>query len=354
MRKILSSLAGLVVASLLLGACDAHLSATAARVDGTTISAQRLDRTLAAINGDAAYRCVLSSAAGGQIQAGVGAGTYASSFAASILTTLIEERALASEVAALGLSTGPFARQVSTQSLVAQFAPAQGSPCTESGAAVYQGLPRSYRSFLVSLQADQGILLAHAAGVPLNVAGVGRYAAGHPGTTSLECISAIEVASKALASSLTGRIRAGASFSTLAKQYSVDQSSAPRGGALGCVLPSQLASPLGGVVAALTPGSLSPPVAFGSAWVVFQLTSRVPASAAQVANVILRSEASKDTGLVVGALHRAEVTVDPSFGSWGKASGIWQVLPESGPPARLLENPAAVVPAASSSPRSLG
>ena len=353
-RKLLASLAGLALASTALGACNADFSASAAHVDGERITQQRLNATLAAIDADAAYRCVLTGATGAPVQQGAGQGTYATSFAASILTTLVEERALAKSLARGHLAVGSFARTVATQELQAQLSPPQGSACSASGAAVLAGLPASYRRFVVDLQAEQAVLMAHAAGVELTVAGMRRYATGHPAATSLDCVSAIEVASKAEATSIAAQVQGGASFATLAKQRSIDTASASSGGALGCVLPAQLATSLGAIVSALGSGQVSAPVAFGSNWVLFQLTSRAPASPAQVASVVLQAEAPKDSAIVVSALERIQVRIDPLYGRWVKASGVWQVLPPTGPPSSLLGNPKAVAPSNPSGPSALG
>jgi len=354
-RKILAPLAGLLVGSVALGACNADLSATAAHVDGSAISEARLDHTMSAIGADAAYRCVLSGSSGSVAVSGAGEGTYATTFAASLLTTLVEERALQASLAGKHLHLTSFGRSVATSDLEAQLAPPSGSSCTASGSAVLSGLPQSYRSFLVQLQTEQAALMANDAGVALTASGMRRYAAAHPTSTTLECVSAIEVTSKAEATSLAAEARSGAaSFASLAKKYSIDQSSAASGGALGCVLPAQLTSSLSGVVSALSPGSVSTPVAFGPDYVVFQLTSRVPASASEVASVVLETEASKDSALVVAALKRARVAVDPQYGHWKDVAGVWQVAPPVGPPSKLLENSAAVTPPASTSAGSLG
>lgn len=354
MRTFLATLAGVAVASVALGACNANLGADAAHVNGTTITEQHLDSTLTAIRKNSDYTCVLSSATGGLVTAGAGKGTYATAFASSILTTLVEERALAKAVADQHLVLGGFARTVSVQALQAQLAPPQGSSCTASGSAVLSSLPSSYRNFLVDLQAEQAVLLANGAGVALTKAGMAAYAKAHPKATSLECVSAIEVSSKAEATSLATQVRAGASFATLAKKHSLDQASAASGGALGCVLPSQIASSLGKTVAALGPGQVSAPVPFGSSYVIFQLTARKPAPPAEVANAVLQSQASKDTAIITAALQKVHVRVEPRYGSWKKVSGVWQVVPPKGPPSTLLANPAAVTPSAPSGPSPLG
>lgn len=341
-------MAGLAAASLALGACNANLGQAAARVDGTAISSQQLNGALAAISGDAAYRCVLTSAAGGLTTSGAGTGTYSSSFAASILTTLVEQKALASTVASQQLTLTPLARKVARTALESQLSPPQGSTCQSSGTKVLDGLPPAYRSFLVELQADQAVLLAHAAGVPLTAGGLHRYAAAHSQATSVDCVSAIETSSKAEATSLRSKVEGDASFSALAKQHSIDAASASGGGALGCVLSSQIASSLGKTVAGLAPGQVSVPVPFGSDWVIFQLTSRHAAPPAQVASVVLQSEAAKDTAIITSALRKVHVAVDARYGSWRKVSGLFQVVPPKGPPSALLANPAAVSPASPS------
>ncbi len=350
MRTLLASLAGVAAAGLALSACNPNLAANAAQVNGQGISSSQLTSTLGYIANDSSYTCLLSGATGGLATKGAGTSTYAAPFAAQILTTLVEERALAGALAARHLQVGTFARQVATQGLQSQLSPPQGSTCSSSGVAVLAGLPQSYRRFLVGLQAEQAVLLADGAGVQLTANGVRRYAAAHPGAASLDCVSAIETTSKGLASSLASRVAAGASFAALARRYSIDTTSAPSGGALGCVLPAQIASALGATVASLQPGQVSAPVAFGQDWVLFELTSRKTAPPTQVAQVLLQSVAAKDSALVSAALRKVRVQVDPTYGHWAKVSGIWEVVPPTGPPANLLANPAAVAPPPATSP----
>jgi hypothetical protein len=340
-RTFIASLVGVAMASLALGACNANLGANAAFVDGNPISEQRLDATLSAIASNSDYTCVLSSATGGLVTSGAGAGTYAQRFASSILTTLVEQEALAKAVAADHLAVTPFARSVAVQALQAQLSPPQGSSCSAPGAKVLSSLPSSYRRFLVDLQAEQAVLLAHRAGVALTKAGMAAYARAHPDASSLECISAIEVASRAEAVSLADKVRSGASFAQLAKRYSLDQASAPSGGALGCVLASQISPSLSSTVSSLAVGEVSAPVPFGSAWVIFQLSARKPASPDQVASVVLNSQLAKDQAVVSGALEAVQVHVDPRYGSWKRVAGIWQVVPPKGPPSALLPGSAA-------------
>jgi hypothetical protein len=116
------------------------------------------------------------------------------------------------------------------------------------------------------------------------------------------------------------------------------------------VLPSQINASLSATVAGLRAGPVSAPVSFGTSWVIFQVTSRKPAPATEVASVVLQSAAAKDAALVAGALGGARVHVDPAYGRWAKRSGIYQVVPPTGPPASLLANPAAVAPPPASSP----
>jgi len=343
-RKILLPVAGLVALSLLLGACEVSATPDAARVGGTTISASTLTDAMRSIARDPGYRCEVLSASSIAIE-GAGGSTYSSSYAADVLTQLVQYQAVHDAVVRLGLPESPLARQLAEQQLPQAFAPSSGSTCATTGAQVLGAFSPSYRSRIVQFEEDQLVLLAHAAGVALTRAGIAGYESRHAGSSTLSCTSVIEVSSQSAAVAARQRIAAGASFASIARGESID-ASASKGGSLGCVFPSFFASPLDTVIAGLAVGSVSPPVPFGTNYLLLLVTSRPLASLVQVAGVVVSSQQAKFAAMLAAATARASISVDPSYGTWTLSATGGHVAPPSGPPDALLPDPVAVTPVA--------
>lgn len=344
MRRFLVSLVALALGALALSACDAQVTPYAARVDGATVSQATLDAALNSVASDPGYRCVIETTSGGAANVtGAGPGTYNATFAAAVLSLLVEADALKVAVAKMHLLIGAFADQVARSQLPQNFGPPTGSTCSATGAEVFNGLSARYRTVLIGLQADEDVLAAKAIGVPLTTAGITAYESRHRKESTLECTRVIEVASKQKASELAIAIHSGVSFASVAMRNSIDSTSAPKGGSLGCILPATLVAPLGSVIASLRVGELSAPVAFQRDWLLFEVTSRSPDSLVDVATrAVLPAGTAKATAALARVVKAARVTVDPSYGTWTKVRGAFQVRPPSGPPLDLVPNPAAV------------
>ena len=84
-------------------------------------------------------------------------------------------------------------------------------------------------------------------------------------------LSMIVVASEEEAFGIIDQLHRGALFAELAKEKSLDLESALRGGALGWVLPSQLASPIDELVFALLVGHLSRPIQTEQGWLIVKV-----------------------------------------------------------------------------------
>ncbi|MDA8290416.1 MAG: peptidylprolyl isomerase [Actinomycetota bacterium] len=350
MRKTLLSIAGLAALSLGLSACEVSVTPYAALVGGTSISSASLTDAMHTIATNPGYRCeVLSGLTTGATFSieGSGGSTYASGYAADVLTQLVQYQVLHDAVLRLGLPETSFARQLATSQLPQAFAPATGSTCATTGAQVLAGFSSSYRSRIVQFEEDQLVLLAHAAGVELTRAGVAAYESHHASSSALSCTSVIEVGSRAAALAARSKVTAGASFASVARTVSIDPSSA-KGGSLGCVFPSAFASPLDTVIANLPVGTVSSPVPFGTNYVLFFVTSRPLASLTQAAAALVNAQQAKFPGLLARATAATHVVVDPTYGSWARSGTSFHVAPVTGPPDALLPNPAAVTPPAAS------
>ncbi|MCU1494454.1 MAG: parvulin-like peptidyl-prolyl isomerase [Acidimicrobiaceae bacterium] len=351
MRKLLLPVAALVALSVLLGACSAQLTPSAARAAGSTITSSTLTDAMRSIADDKGYRCeVLASATanGGQLAIeGKGGSGYAASFAADVLSELVQYAVVHADVVRLGLGEGSFARQLVATHLDTQYAPSSTSGCATTGAQVLAGFSSSYRNRLIAAQLDEFTLLGHLAGIPLTSQGVSAYEATHKSVSTLDCTSVIQVASKAAALAASKQIAAGVSFASVAKSESTD-SSATSGGSLGCILPSDFASPLNGIIAGLTVGQVSAPVQFGTSYLLLVVTSRPLASLLQIAYQLVLAQQTTYSSLLPKLIAGAHVTVDPTYGSWKHSSAGWSVAPPTGPANALVPDPVAITPAAAS------
>ncbi|MCU1490122.1 MAG: Peptidylprolyl isomerase, partial [Acidimicrobiaceae bacterium] len=311
-------------------------SSQAAKVGSSSISQSQLNSVLKAVSSDADFRCVVTGG-GAELTNGSAPGSYSAPFAAQMLTTLVESRALQDELARRHLQVAAFARSLGTSELESAFAPGQSTDqsCTTSGALVLAGLPASVRRELVTLQSSQAVLAASTAGVKLSSSSVASWAKAHPTAAQLTCVSLADFTSQALAKSFVTQASKGANFTTLAGAAGAQAQS-------GCVQASALPASLATVVEALATGAVSAPASYNSGFVVFKVTSRKAATGQQAAALLINSVASKVGAVVNEALTAAQVQVDPAYGRWAKVNGTFQVIPHTGPAATLLVNPAAV------------
>jgi len=181
---------------------------------------------------NAGYKCSIASSGTTQI-AGAGEGTYNSTFSATVLSILIQDKVVRQEVERLGLPEPSALGPVALSQLQAASAPASG--CTGSGASVLAAFPRPIDS-CCSVPAGRGRLSAHLAGTTLNPGPLGAYVARHKTKMMLACVSVIETGTKATALSLRSQILGGTNFAVLAKAHSIDSTTAAEGGVIGAFL----------------------------------------------------------------------------------------------------------------------
>lgn len=330
------------VLAVTLSACNASLTPWAARAGGSTVSQSQLDSALSAIAANTGYRCLIGAGAGGTVKVqGAGEGTYSSAFTAEVLSILVQNQVVHTEVDRLGLSEPASLVSVAGQQLTQAFSPTSGSACASSGAAVIDAFPASYRSQLLQFQVDQDVLAAHLAGADLG-SGLAAYEASHPGTLGLSCLSVILVKSRTEASSLRTRLRGGTSFASLARRYSIDTQSAASGGEIRpCLTPGQLTAPLGSIMATLAVGQVSAPISFRGDTLLMLVTSRQPQPFAQVVATLLSNQQAALSLAIQGFVRAAQVQVNPQYGTWSNSHSIAGVTPPVAPAAALVPNPAA-------------
>ena len=318
-----------------LSGCNVRFSPYAAIVNGSEISQSQLRDALAAVVANASYKCAIESS-GTTHLTGAGQGTYNATFSAEVLSILIQDKVVRQRVAKLGL---PEPSSLSAAAL-AQLDAATTPPtsCPGSGASVMAAFPAWYRDVLVRFQMDEDALAAKIADTSLSPAALDAYAAANKNKMSLACVSVIEVGSEATARSLRTKILGGASFAALAKADSVDTTTAPDGGSIGCIPDSDFTAPLNTDLAALRVGRVSSPIPFSSDFLLLEVTQRQAESYSQLVSSVVALEQSA-LGKVFPALIRtANIQVDPQFGTWDKKASLARVAANVGPPAAIVPN----------------
>ena len=359
MKRLVSAVsvvALLVVAGGLASACQA--TPPAASVNGTTIQISTLNDQLRAFETTQAGACLLTiEAAGSAVQVrGQGAeGTYNMDFAGSVLhqgvsNILYEQYAADQHIAVTPAQTAAAKTEVesfldgsiSTQLSQANAAGQQSYCQTNTGQAVtgaqvLAGLPPSLRDAQIQSQAIEDRLLAR--GANITAADIFAYYVKNPTQFTGACVSAIVTDSQAHANALLAQINGGAPFASVAKANSLDQTSAPSGGALGCnftaaSVEQQLQVP------SLTVGAPVGPVqqAASGSWVIFEVTGEVTQSLADATPTIrqdlLRSTANQTrvANQVKGFARHSSISVDPRYGTWT----VSHIVPPPGPGASDL------------------
>ncbi|MGA3216118.1 MAG: peptidylprolyl isomerase [Acidimicrobiales bacterium] len=341
MKRLTTTLAGLAALCVLvlgLSGCDVHLSPYAAIVNGSEISQTQLRNALAAVVGNPSYKCAIESSGTTHVT-GSGQGTYNSAFGAEVLSILIQDQVLRQHVARIGLSepSGLYAAALSQLETVT----APPSTCPGSGASLMAAFPPWYRQVLVRFQMDEDALAAQAAGTSLSPAALDRYVAAHHNAMTAACVSVIEVGTKATALSLRAKLLGGASFAAVAKADSIDSTTAPDGGSIGCVPDSMFTSPLSTDLAALSVGRVSEPISFSSDWLLLLVTQRQAESYQDLVSSLVAFEQSALNKTFPRLIRSARIQIDPQFGTWDTKASLARVDANAAPPADIVPNPGA-------------
>jgi parvulin-like peptidyl-prolyl isomerase len=148
----------------------------------------------------------------------------------------------------------------------------------------------------------------------------------------------IEVGAKATALSLRSQILGGASFAVLARAHSIDSTTAPEGGVLGCIPDAEFTAPLNKVIAGLTVGRVSSPISFSSDWLLLLVSRREPETSQQLIPSLVTQEQSALNTYFPRLLGSAKVEVDPQYGTWITKGSLARVQANAGPPADVVPN----------------
>ena len=316
----LAALGALALSTLGLSGCNVNLSPYAAQVNGSVISQQQMQDALSAIAGNAGYRCTI--AAGGTSHVtGAGDGTYNAGFSAEVLSILIQDEVVRQELVRLKVPEPSYLAAIARSQLEVATTPASGCP-GGTGAAVFAAFSPSYRAQLLAFQMDQDALSARLAGTSLLPSGLAAYEAAHQSEASIDCVSVLEVGTKKVATSLRSQLLRGASFAALARAHSIDQTTAPLGGAVGCIPDADFNAPLNTLIAGLTPGQVSSVVPFRTDWLLLLVTGRRAESSSQLISSLATKEQARLGAVIDGLIRSAKVAVDPRYGTWTRASAF--------------------------------
>ncbi len=358
--KRLVSLLSLTVLVLAAGGLASGCDATppAATINGATISTGTLNGQLQAYESTQAGACLLTIESGGtsvQVSGEGGQGTFNTNFVDGILhqsvSNVLYQQYAATKgihVTAADLATAQsdvdsyLSGEITTQVSEASEAGEQSYCETDegqalTGAQVLDALPVSIRNAQIESQAVESQLLAR--GADLSNAAIAAYYQKNPTDFVGACVSAIESDTQADANKLLAQINAGASFASVAKASSLDQTSAAKGGALGCdytlqSVEQQLQD------SSITVGTPLAPIQESSsgAWVIFEVTSESLQSLADATPTIREDllESSSNESRVSAEVTRyartVPVSVDPRYGTWTVKS----IVPPPSPPTEYL------------------
>ncbi|MHB8456592.1 MAG: hypothetical protein ACYDBS_02705, partial [Acidimicrobiales bacterium] len=197
--------------------CNLQWSPYAARVGAFVITPAQLDRALRQASSNKDFRCLLEhSGKGGYRFQGAGTSTYDGSFAAYVLTNMIDAQVARATVKRRGLSEPASARALATSqvghALSAEVANTQCAPATTN---VLRQLGSSLAGSFVQLQLDEDALAASAAHVTLSPSGIAAYERANPKSTKESCLSGLFLTTAGEARGVEGLLKRGASLPSL-------------------------------------------------------------------------------------------------------------------------------------------
>jgi hypothetical protein len=313
---------GALVGVGVLSACTAT-SPNAAVVNGTAIKQSTLLRELHALasNKEVVSAIDLSAASPASYVFGTGTAstTFTQAFAGDVLTSDIQAELLHQEVARRHIEPTPIDISNETTAVTQQF---------PSG--VFVKLP-SWLQAEYKLRAADGAALSKALSTTLNAStAVKDFFTSNPEFfISKQCVSQIIVPTRAQAVKIRADIASGARFDVEARSYSIDATSATKGGDLGCAAPTyDASSTLDAEMRAMTVNRVSDPVYIPAAppssapvtpgWYLILVRSRQQESL-DATNTSQIQQFFQQAPLQVfldAAFTTAKVSVDPGYGTW--------------------------------------
>ena len=361
----------LVVAlgALVVGATGCDVSPPAATVNGVAISQSSLNNELSSEIANGGAQCAALLAAGSTSSPlGVGSegdGTTPNavtpSFADNALETLVLEQLEADTLARRGVAVTQADVAVATSDyeaqLLSQLTQAQQQNAAPTGCALTTAkalsaqLPHAFLAREGQSLADQEVFEVAVGHVDLSQAALEAYYAAHRTQVTEACLNVIVADSAANAQTLHDQIAAGTTFTDASSSAAVDSQVSPPGGTLQCEYPAevtqQFGATLGPTVLALKTGQLAEPLtlqsqsstgATTSLYAVVQMRAHQLVPFATLRSSIRQAILSAHASVVGKALNtlvgRAQVSVDPRYGTWSAKRGV--AVPTPPTPAFVL------------------
>ncbi len=349
-----------VVGGVLTSACT--VTPQAVTVGGTSVSTASINGELSNLTQSSAGGCLLQLEQAGQTSSdavGTGyAGTYSMKTATQVVGNevglLLTQQYAASKgfrITSAQLATARTDYQDILDGEIATASQSSASSgftaaCTRSDGQTYNGaqlirdLPASMVADRVRNQALDEALLAD--GADRSPKAVATYYLANTSLFTDDCVSRIASSSQSASQHLVDQLNAGASFSALAKANSIDATTAPQGGSLGCnFTESQVLQSLNVQSAAV--GAPIGPLQDTSTgqWLIYEVTARLVEPLAQATPLIKRellfvtSNQQRVDNELRAYARRTSVYVNPQYGSW---KGLTVVAPTP-PPAQYLLAP---------------
>jgi hypothetical protein len=341
-RKTLPALLACTAALISAAGCNYSASPQAATVGNVTISQGQLTSDLSGVAADNGYLCSITNNFQLALTTnGAGQGTYDTKFSDLILSYLIDSHLAQDYASKQGLQLTPLAQSLAAMQWQGRVGTSV-SGCKETPASVLAALPADYRTSLYSLYAALDAVVAHGMGVSsLTPAGLSSYIAAHRSSAVLDCLDYIQVATKAKATSVESQLALGANFVDVAAKNSIANNDSA-----GCDPPTTLPPAVAAAVAPLADGAVTGAVPFQSNYLILKLLKREPQQVSDVQN-LLAQQAEQQFSTLLGKISAAaNVTVDPSYGSWPTGPSTAQpgtVTPPTGPPTQFVPFPSAAV-----------
>ena len=139
------------------------------------------------------------------------------------------------------------------------------------------------------------------------------------------CVRLIATQDQPAAQAAYDRIKGGEDFAKVASEVSIDTTSAPNGGDIGCVPRVNIASVFGAAATTAKPGDLLAPADGQGSWLVVQVDDVKMPTFEEARDAL--TQMVPDTGgaaaqkVLAEAFTSAKVTIDPRFGTWNPDQG---------------------------------
>jgi parvulin-like peptidyl-prolyl isomerase len=315
-RRFLVMVATLLAVALLLAGCGS-LTSYAAKVNGSTISQNELDRELNAVLNNKAYLDQIDQGFSRQAEEARGAGedTLNSVFVARLLERRIAFEIVHQEVERRKLEVQPEDLENARKEILESVG---------NDERVLNAFPSNYRDELLRATAEVSVLERALTEGPKDDAALRDYYEQNLASFQTICLRGILVNDKAQADSVRSRVSGGADFAAIARAESRDNQgpgggSAARGGDLGCA-PANALGDFERQVSGLQPGQVSEPVQTPSGFVLFQLVERrtkpFEEAAPEVRQRIEQQASEGVRNFVAEQFQKAKISVNPRYGEF--------------------------------------